>query len=478
MLNALRMGRVGLAAKVAVVCCYLILEGLAGETPPTAEAEQQAVTCASASGCTEELWGDWLARELADLSSDQSAEFGAEAALNMLQVHRSRSAARGHSLKWTSLKARTDKGEDGLQGRRLKPCPFLKESVLVTGGTQGIGFQTALAFIELGASKVHIIGRCKSKGEAARRSLVAFARAKMDSPCRSGNTNNGDLVQFHALDVGETSGNTSAMSQLLAKPAFRRSMCANPLKYAVNSAGIGGATGPTYTLTPALLQNTYNGNAYHTNLLGNLWSMSAEWAYFRDVAKECGIADFSIVALSSLEGIRACPGCAVYGSTKFGINGLVQSIALEARSDNIVEMERGESVAMKLRVNSVLPGLVSTPLTWNQARQTIGLKAYQCCSGNYRDANVDACGKALKAGRANVVTGTLLCADRRECMCPNVASNDPAITEAFPPKVLKTMLDPEEVAAAIVSLSDNGRSSGITATEVTVDNGDHAGIPA
>jgi len=366
------------------------------------------------------------------------------------------------------------------QDTRLKACAFFGESVLVTGGTSGIGLATAKSFIELGASRVHILGRSRDKGEAARQELLKFANGidvKSDSPCRAHNNNGDDLVHYHSVDVGDISGNTSAMSQLLAKPIFQTNMCEKPLKYAVNSAGTIGFMGPTYTATPAALQDIYHGNSIRSNFEGGLWSMSAEWAYFRDVAKKCGVANFSIVAVSSVNAIRACPSCVMYAATKAATNGLAQSVAFEARNDDQVTLENGETMKMKLRVNSVMPGLVSTPFTWNQARGVIGLRPWQCCSEPYRNSSVMECGAALAANKATVVSSTLLC-EGSECSCPTVAADDPIIPQMLAQAGLdKFILQPEEIATAIVSLSDNQRSAGITASEVTVDNGDHAGLP-
>ncbi|KAL5115415.1 hypothetical protein ACEQ8H_006715 [Pleosporales sp. CAS-2024a] len=75
-----------------------------------------------------------------------------------------------------------------------KPLPprdtFDGQNILVTGGTSGLGSALAIHFANLGASKVIITYRDKSKGEAARQKIEAAARA-------NGNT----TVQVEAMEL-------------------------------------------------------------------------------------------------------------------------------------------------------------------------------------------------------------------------------------------------------------------------------------
>jgi NAD(P)-dependent dehydrogenase (short-subunit alcohol dehydrogenase family) len=63
----------------------------------------------------------------------------------------------------------------------------------------------------------------------------------------------------------------------------------------------------------------------------------------------------SIIAISSDYGLVGGPGAAIYAASKFGVNGIVRSLALEL-------------APMGVRVNSVCPADVDTPMLAGQAR--------------------------------------------------------------------------------------------------------------
>ncbi len=78
------------------------------------------------------------------------------------------------------------------------------------------------------------------------------------------------------------------------------------------------------------------------NLTGTFLGMQAAVPAMKDGG--------SIVNISSVEGMRGSPGLHGYTATKFAVRGLTKSAALELAPQGI-------------RVNSVHPGLISTPMT-------------------------------------------------------------------------------------------------------------------
>ena len=101
---------------------------------------------------------------------------------------------------------------------------------------------------------------------------------------------------------------------------------------------------------------------------GNTWEATeADWDRVIDVNLKgtffaCRYAipelmrtEGSIVNLSSDSGLGGNPGCAIYNASKFGVNGITKSLALELAPFGV-------------RVNAVCPGDVDTPMLAGQAR--------------------------------------------------------------------------------------------------------------
>ena len=186
-------------------------------------------------------------------------------------------------------------------------------TVLITGALTGIGRATAYAFAKLGANVV-VSGRREEAGIALATELRAL----------------GAKAEFVKADVTDE----TEVSNLVAKTVS----LFGKLDIAVNNAGTEGVLGPITEQTADNFHATYS-----TNELGTLQSLKHEMRAM--MAQGHG----SIVNLSSIAGQVGIAGGSVYAASKFAVEGLTKSAALEG-------------AALGVRVNAVAPGPVATDM--------------------------------------------------------------------------------------------------------------------
>jgi NAD(P)-dependent dehydrogenase (short-subunit alcohol dehydrogenase family) len=189
---------------------------------------------------------------------------------------------------------------------------FTDKIVLITGITSGIGRATARAFAAAGARLV--LG---SRDAAAGEALADELRGR------------GGQALFVATDVTAPRDLEALVAAGLQR--FDR------LDVAVNNAGLE-VTGPIADGDEAGFDR-----AFDTNVKGVWRALRAE---IPAMSRRGG---GSIVNISSVAGLRGMPGASVYAATKFAVEGLTRSAALELAAANI-------------RVNAVAPGPVATPM--------------------------------------------------------------------------------------------------------------------
>jgi NAD(P)-dependent dehydrogenase (short-subunit alcohol dehydrogenase family) len=186
---------------------------------------------------------------------------------------------------------------------------------LVTGGTSGIGRETAVLFAKAGA-KVVVAGRRAVEGEET----IELIRAA------------GGDGMFVKTDVSKATEVETLVQKAVEK--FGR------LDIAFNNAGIEGVWSPIVRQSEEDWDRTIA-----INLKGVWLCLKYE---IRQMLKQGGAG--AIVNMSSITGLVGAVGVAAYSASKHGVIGLTQTAALENAKTGI-------------RINAVCPGFTETPMS-------------------------------------------------------------------------------------------------------------------
>ncbi len=193
----------------------------------------------------------------------------------------------------------------------MKIHPLCDKVVLITGGSSGIGRTLALRLAGYGA-KVAVAARNEAALEQVARQAADLGTEALAVP----------------TDVTDADQCRRAVETTVGR--------FGQLDILINSAGLS-MRGYFAGSDLAALEHVMR-----VNFFGTLYVTHFALPYIKQTRG-------SLVALSSLTGLRGVPSYALYGASKFAVQGLYDSLRLEVRPDGV-------------HVGVVAPGFVDTPL--------------------------------------------------------------------------------------------------------------------
>ncbi|OZY83731.1 dehydrogenase [Cellvibrio mixtus] len=192
------------------------------------------------------------------------------------------------------------------------------KNILITGGSRGIGLECVKRFHQDGWNVI----TCSRNKKTWLENLTLYPEL-----CN---------VDYVEIDVSDDGDLNRLFSYIGGKYSY--------INAAVNNA------------SPKIISQGEFSEVPAENLFSTL--KSDFWSYVVCLQKELNLMNSGscIVNVSSVNGLRPCPGAAIYSAAKHGLEGLTRSVALEA-------IQKG------IRVNAVAPGVTWTS-RWEERKNS------------------------------------------------------------------------------------------------------------
>jgi 3-dehydrosphinganine reductase len=184
---------------------------------------------------------------------------------------------------------------------KSKADRFSGKNVVITGGSSGIGFETAVEFGKLGAH-LFLIAR---NGDRLRQAEIGL-RNRLGSQIR---------VKSFPADVALKGQIHTVIGRIAEQNGGLHTL--------INNAGV--------QLCGLLENNSVEKleEVFRINYLGMLYSLKAAWPYLKKTA------DGHIGFVSSISGFLGLIGYSAYSPTKFAITGIAECVRMEAADHGI-----------------------------------------------------------------------------------------------------------------------------------------------
>jgi NAD(P)-dependent dehydrogenase (short-subunit alcohol dehydrogenase family) len=190
--------------------------------------------------------------------------------------------------------------------------PLEGKSVLVAGGTGGLGRDVSLAFLEAGARVSVTFQRAEE-----------FAKLKQDAGPR------GELLKGHQVDVTDDSAVRALVNQMIAEH--------NSINALVNCVGAYAGGKPLWELDPSIFERMLNLN------------LRSGFTLCRHIVpvmlkQRAG----AIVNVASQAAVNHAAGASAYAASKAAAVAMIDSLAADLANTGV-------------RANSILPSIIDTP---------------------------------------------------------------------------------------------------------------------